>query len=158
MRRLFLTNGTHTNTLKALSQVHFGDLDLGCPGTSNPNETAATSVVCIFHQTQRQTHGLHSSRLSSTPIWEPEFCTSIFHCARQIEAYPGTIKKTWFCAVNVQAQHQKTQSCSVLHMAKKLLLRDHMAITPGWVAQWTGLGEAGPKIFPKFQTANDIFF
>ena len=33
-----------------------------------------------------------------------------------------------------------------------------MAITPGWIAQWTGLGEAGPKIFPNFQITIDIFF
>jgi hypothetical protein len=43
-------------------------------------------------------------------------------------------------------------------MAKKLMRWDLGGIRSTPIAQWTGLGEAGSKIFPKFQTANDIFF
>jgi hypothetical protein len=43
-------------------------------------------------------------------------------------------------------------------MAKKLFRYDPATTTSTTVAQWAGPGEAGSKIFPKFQTANDIFF
>ena len=54
--------------------------------------------------------------------------------------------------------HRNPGSCSVLYMAKNLFRYDPATTTSTTVAQWAAPGEAGSKIFPKFQTANDIFF
>jgi hypothetical protein len=43
-------------------------------------------------------------------------------------------------------------------MAKILMRRDLGGIRPTPIAQWTGPGEAGSKIFSNFQITNDIFF
>jgi hypothetical protein len=70
------------------------------------------------------------------------------------------INNKHYCSTSWEslAQHRKKLSCSFLHMAKKILRRDLGGIMPTLIAQWTGPGEAGSNIFPKFQTTDGIVF
>lgn len=54
--------------------------------------------------------------------------------------------------------HRNPGSCSFRYIAKQLFQYGPAATTSTTVAQCTGPGEAGSKIFPNFQTANAIFF
>jgi hypothetical protein len=46
----------------------------------------------------------------------------------------------------------------LVYITKQLFRYDPDTATPAPIAQWAGPGEAGSKIFPKFQTTNDICF
>jgi hypothetical protein len=57
-----------------------------------------------------------------------------------------------------EAKHTtETRGVAASGVANKLFRYDPDVTSPTTVAQWTGPGEAGSKIFPNFQTANDFF-